>query len=233
MHFAHRCPIGYDFASQNPDGGAAVNVIGLMLGFLRAVLLARAALVAENLALRRQLAVFQVSMKRAKLRKCDRLFWVWLSRLWSGWRSCLMIVKPETVIRWHRAGFWLHWRWKSREARSAEDRGGDPRAHSPDGAGEPALGRAADPVRVGAARLQRRRVDRGALHGSKRWPTIDSSWPLSGAKQGRGNSPVWTECVETAGAGHAGPAPAGVVKRDRHQPPVNSATKGLMSWKDG
>lgn len=118
MHFAHRCPIGYDFASQNPDGGAAVNVIGLMLGFLRAVLLARAALVAENLALRRQLAVFQVSMKRAKLRKCDRLFWVWLSRLWSGWRSCLMIVKPETVIRWHRAGFWLHWRWKSRKKRA-------------------------------------------------------------------------------------------------------------------
>jgi len=92
-----------------------VNVIGVILGFLRALLLARAALVAENLALRQQLAVLQVPMKRPKLRKRDRLFWVWLSRLWSDWRSCLMIVKPETVIRWHREGFRLYWCWKSRK----------------------------------------------------------------------------------------------------------------------
>ncbi len=92
-----------------------MNVIGVILGFLRALLLARAALVAENLALRQQLAVLQVPMKRPKLRKRDRLFWVWLSRLWSDWRSCLMIVKPETVIRWHREGFRLYWCWKSRK----------------------------------------------------------------------------------------------------------------------
>jgi len=68
-----------------------------------------------NLALWQQLAVLQVSGKRPRLRKHDRVFWVWLSRLWSGWRSCLMIVKPETVIRWHREDFRLYWRWKSRK----------------------------------------------------------------------------------------------------------------------
>ena len=65
-----------------------MDVIGLILGFLRAVLLPRAAIVAEILALRQQLAVLQVSVKRPKLRKRDRVFWVWLSRLRSGWRSC-------------------------------------------------------------------------------------------------------------------------------------------------
>jgi len=86
----------------------------LIISLLRAFLVSRAALVAENLALRQQLAVLQVSGKRPRLRKRDRIFWVWLSRLWSGWRSCLMIVKPETVIRWHRDGFKLYWHWKSR-----------------------------------------------------------------------------------------------------------------------
>jgi len=42
----------------------------------------------------------------------DRLLWVWLSRLWSDWRSALAIVKPETVIAWHRGGFRLFWTWK-------------------------------------------------------------------------------------------------------------------------
>jgi hypothetical protein len=44
----------------------------------------------------------------------DRLFWVWLSRLWRDWRSVLVIVKPETVVAWHRAGFRLFWTWKVR-----------------------------------------------------------------------------------------------------------------------
>ena len=91
--------------------------IRLILAFLRAFFAPRTALVAENLALRQQLAVLQVSAKRPKLRMRDHLFWVWLSRLWSGWRSCLMIVKPDTVIRWHRDGFKLYWRWKSRKKR--------------------------------------------------------------------------------------------------------------------
>ena len=51
---------------------------------------------------------------RPRLRPGDRLFWAWLSRLWPGWRHALVIVKPDTVLRWHRRGFRLYWRWKSR-----------------------------------------------------------------------------------------------------------------------
>jgi transposase InsO family protein len=92
-----------------------MSIVGGIVFFLRALLWNRAAIAAENLALRRQLAVLQVSVKRPRLRKRDRVFWVWLSRLWADWRSCLMIVKPETVIRWHKQGFKLYWCWKSRK----------------------------------------------------------------------------------------------------------------------
>ena len=81
---------------------------------LRLLLQSRAALVAENLALRQQVAVLQRSVKLPRLHRRDRIFWVWLSRLWRGWRSGLLVVQPETVIRWHRQGFRLYWRWKSR-----------------------------------------------------------------------------------------------------------------------
>jgi putative transposase len=49
------------------------------------------------------------------LRQWDRLFWVALRRLWSRWAEVLIIVKPETVVRWHRAGFRLYWRFLSRQ----------------------------------------------------------------------------------------------------------------------
>ena len=71
----------------------------------------------ENLALRQQLAVLQRTAKRPRLRQRDRIFWVWLSKLWSDWWSVLVIVQPETVIRWHRHGFRLYWRWKSKSRR--------------------------------------------------------------------------------------------------------------------
>jgi hypothetical protein len=90
-----------------------MGFVSAIVFFLRTVFRDRAAIAAENLALRQQLAVLQVSMKRPRLRKRDRILWVWLSRLWADWRSGLMIVKPETVIRWHRQGFRLCWRWKS------------------------------------------------------------------------------------------------------------------------
>jgi hypothetical protein len=74
----------------------------------------RAALLAENLALRQQLAVLQRSTPRPKLACRDRIFWVWVSRVWTGWRSALVIVQPDTVVGWHRQGFSLYGRWKSR-----------------------------------------------------------------------------------------------------------------------
>src|SRR5260370_29723013 len=75
----------------------------------------RVALQLENLALRYQIGVLQRSArKRPKLTPVDRLLWVWLSRIWSDWRSVLAIVEPETVLAWHRKGFRLFWTWKVR-----------------------------------------------------------------------------------------------------------------------
>ncbi len=80
------------------------------------------ALVLENLALRQQLAVYRRAHKRPRLRSADRAFWVWLSKLWDGWKTTLILVKPETVIRWHRQGFKLYWRWRSRTRRPGRPR---------------------------------------------------------------------------------------------------------------
>jgi hypothetical protein len=74
----------------------------------------RAALLAENLALRQQVAILQRHAPRPRLHRRDRIFWVWLSRVWTGWRSALVIVQPDPVVEWHRQGFRLYWRWKSR-----------------------------------------------------------------------------------------------------------------------
>jgi len=91
-----------------------MGALQLVTALLRKLLQSRAALVAENLALRHQIVILQRSVKRPRLHRRDRVFWVWLSRLWRGWRSSLIVVQPETVIRWHRQGFRLYWRWKSR-----------------------------------------------------------------------------------------------------------------------
>ena len=73
----------------------------------------RAALHTEIPALRQQVAVLKRKRPRPLLRKADRVFWVILSCLWPGWRHALVIVRPETVIGWHRKGFRLFWTWKS------------------------------------------------------------------------------------------------------------------------
>src|SRR6266850_5182554 len=86
--------------------GMFVLLASLLLS-LRGCLQTRAALHVENLALRHQLLLLQRvhQNRRLRLRSCDRLIWVWLSRVWSNWRSALRIVKPETVIAWHRQCF--------------------------------------------------------------------------------------------------------------------------------
>ena len=98
-----------------------VSLFVNLMGALRSALYTRADLALENLALRQQLANFQRISGRPRLRKSDRAFWLVLSRLWSRWADVLVIVKPDTVIRWHRAGFRLFWRWKSRPRTPAQD----------------------------------------------------------------------------------------------------------------
>ncbi len=72
----------------------------------------RAALVIENAALRQQIGVYPRTNKRPKLEPADRVFWVALRRAWSGWARALVMVKPTTVIGWHRKGFSALWRRK-------------------------------------------------------------------------------------------------------------------------
>ncbi|MBZ2180356.1 MAG: helix-turn-helix domain-containing protein [Acidobacteria bacterium] len=75
----------------------------------------------EVLALRQQVTVLKRKRPRPPLNSLDRLFWSTLRRFWPGLRDVLVIVKPETVVGWHRAGFRLYWRWRSRP------RGGRPK----------------------------------------------------------------------------------------------------------
>ena len=86
-----------------------------VLVILRSLIRSRVDLQLENLALRHQIGVLQRSLKkRPKLISMDRLLWASLSRIWRDWRSALVIVKPETVVAWHRMGFRLFWTWKVR-----------------------------------------------------------------------------------------------------------------------
>src|ERR1700682_6283546 len=85
-----------------------------LVAALSSVFKTRAALQLENLALRHQLGVLHRSVKKPKLTPLDRLLWAWLCGVWADWRSALIVVKPETVIAWHRKGFRLFWTWKAR-----------------------------------------------------------------------------------------------------------------------
>jgi putative transposase len=71
-------------------------------------------LLIENLALRRQLAASKRQCRRPRLAMLDKLFWVLLYRFWSSWKKALIVVSPDTVVRWHRAGFRLYWQLISR-----------------------------------------------------------------------------------------------------------------------
>jgi len=99
-------------------------VVGFILSLFAAVgvyFRSRTDTALEVLALRQQLAVLKPRRSRPPLSRLDRLFWTALRKTWAGWRDVLLIVKPETVVAWHRAGFRWYWRWRSRP------RGGPPR----------------------------------------------------------------------------------------------------------
>jgi hypothetical protein len=99
-------------------------VLSFLLAFLsvvRVFVRSRTDTALEVLALRQQLGVLKRKRPRPRLSAPDRLFWVLLQQLWSRWAEALIIVNPDTVVGWHRAGFRLYWRWRSGE------RGGRPR----------------------------------------------------------------------------------------------------------
>src|SRR5438552_10006522 len=82
-------------------------------------------LAVENLALRQQLAVCKRTTARPKLRTTDRLFWIWLARIWAGWRQPLVIVSADTVLRWQRRRFREYW-----SKLSSRPTGGRPAVHA-------------------------------------------------------------------------------------------------------
>jgi len=94
---------------------AMIALIRLLLALLASSLRSKAALEAENAALRQQIVVLRRKLRgRIMLSNGDRLFFVWLYRLFPSILRAILIIRPDTLVRWHRSGFRRYWRWKSR-----------------------------------------------------------------------------------------------------------------------
>ncbi len=98
------------------------TIVMNLVAFVREIVLSRATLQLEIIALRQQVAVLKRERPQPRLRPLDRVFWVLLSSLWPRWKDALAIVKPETVVGWHRQGFRLFWKWKSRHGKPGRPR---------------------------------------------------------------------------------------------------------------
>src|SRR6516164_3295906 len=96
-----------------------VRFVRLCFGMLVRLFFRRQSLLLENLALRQQLVMLKRRHPRPSLGLLDKLFWVIARRVWSDWKQALLVVTPETVVRWHRAGFRLYWTLISRVRRQA------------------------------------------------------------------------------------------------------------------
>src|SRR5467141_3759302 len=93
------------------------DTIGLLAGLILRLLHSRRTLLLENLALRQQLAALKRKHPKPRLLVADKLFWILARRFWSGWKQTLIVVTPETVVRWHRAGFRMYWKLISKVPR--------------------------------------------------------------------------------------------------------------------
>jgi len=98
------------------------GIVRALWWFLVSFLKSRRRLEAENPVLRHQVNVLGRSApRRPRLGGADRILVVWLYRFWPGVLNSLVIIQPETVVRWHRRGFKAFWRWKSRVARVGQE----------------------------------------------------------------------------------------------------------------
>jgi len=93
------------------------SIIAVLTGTMLRVFRTRRNLLLENLVLRQQLTVLKRKRPRPRIAALDKLFWVLARRFWSGWKQALIVVTPDTVVRWHLAGFALYWRAISRARR--------------------------------------------------------------------------------------------------------------------
>jgi hypothetical protein len=148
----------------------------------------RTALLMEGIALRHQIAVLERSgTSRPCFRRWDRLFWMLFSRWWSGWRESLVIVQPETVLRWRRNGWSALWRYRSR----GRWRGGRPRVSSE--------------VRHLIAQMARENFLWGVRHGSM------ASYACSGSASPK--PPCRGTCLHQAEGQHSRGGPFFAIKR--------------------
>ncbi len=122
-----------------------VRWLGIVFGTVRSCLRTHRELALENLALRQQLAVWKAREPRPQLTELDRLFWVLLSRLWRSWRHSLQLVRPETVVGWHRHVSTLLDVEESAAIGSVRDQCGPARFDSADELRQSSLGCAKDP----------------------------------------------------------------------------------------
>ena len=91
-----------------------VRILGVLIASCAWFFRSRHDLLLENLALRQQLSLMVRKRPRRRPTLSDKLFWAFLSRIWSGWKRTILVVQPKTVVSWHRAGFKLYWKWISR-----------------------------------------------------------------------------------------------------------------------
>lgn len=107
------------FAGFPCQTGSMLRLLRLLFVLTTRSLYSRRDLFLENLALRQQFSVLRKRHPRVRFSNSDRLFWTALLRLWSKWKRALVLVQPDTVVRWHRAGFKLYWKWISRHGARA------------------------------------------------------------------------------------------------------------------
>ena len=91
-----------------------MSILRLAAALLLSLLKSRRRLVLDNPALRQQVTMLRQSVKKPRPSMADKLFWILFSRYVDDWRQILYGLHPDTVVRWHRQGFRLYWRWKSR-----------------------------------------------------------------------------------------------------------------------
>ena len=103
--------------SANARDWSEGRVLRFLVWAISASLRPRVLLVAENVCLRQQLGVLQRGHRQPRLRNGDRQFWICAGRWFAGWRNSLLIVKPETVLRWHRRGWRAYRSWRSNRKR--------------------------------------------------------------------------------------------------------------------
>src|SRR5210317_599515 len=94
-----------------------MSIFHLAIALLLSLTKSRRQLLLENLALKQQVTMLRQSVKRPRTTTADRLCWILLARHVEDWRQMLHSLHPDTVVRWHRQGFRLYWRWKSRGPR--------------------------------------------------------------------------------------------------------------------